>query len=358
MSSPSARPPLPSEPPPPIPSSSAQFGSSQFGSAQFSSGQFGSAQFSSSQARWSARLPAAENVWRTGELNDLGLNADAIRRLTAAGTLVRSRYGCYIRGSYWATLGTDEQRRVRILVHNHGTVATSPKSSVYSHTSAAALHGLCLWRADSFIHLSRTTKMSTTCGAEDVRHHACPVVSTDITEISGVRATTLERTVIDCAMTLPYKSALILMDHALRLGVDPLVLEQRAGKLDRHRGVNVLRRVLEYSDARSESPGETLTRDLIRLIGVEPPILQYQVETRKGRYRADFAWPRYRLILEFDGESKYFDFRPTDEVLLAERKREAALIEEGWTVLRISWSDLFNEHRFKTRLLAAMERVV
>ncbi|MFF1832193.1 hypothetical protein [Paenarthrobacter sp. NPDC058040] len=60
--------------------------------------------------------------------------------------------------------------------------------------------------------------------------------------------------------------------------------------------------------------------------------------------------------MEFDGKVKYFDYAPTDEVIYKERQRENALIEQGWTVIRIEWRDLFNEQEFKTRVLRALRR--
>ena len=68
----------------------------------------------------------------------------------------------------------------------------------------------------------------------------------------------------------------------------------------------------------------------------------------------DFAWKEERLALEFDGRTKYFDFKPTDEVIFEERRREKALIEEGWRFIRIEWKDLFQERAFKERILRAL----
>ncbi len=80
-----------------------------------------------------------------------------------------------------------------------------------------------------------------------------------------------------------------------------------------------LRKVLANVDARSESPGETLTRDLLRELLIEPPALQHWIQTRQGRHRVDFAWADRRVVLEFDGRSKYFDYRPTDQAVFMER---------------------------------------
>ncbi|GAB3551323.1 hypothetical protein GCM10027404_20230 [Arthrobacter tumbae] len=73
-------------------------------------------------------------------------------------------------------------------------------------------------------------------------------------------------------------------------------------------------------------------------------------------HRLDFAWEGIKLALEFDGRTKYFDYAPTEEVLFQERRRERALMEQGWTFIRIEWKDLFDEARLKDRILGAIQR--
>ena len=108
------------------------------------------------------------------------------------------------------------------------------------------------------------------------------------------------------------------------------------------------------ADPRSESPGETLTRELILRCRIKPPELQLEVPSRAGRHRLDFAWKEEKVALEFDGKTKYFDYKPTAEVLFEERRREKALTEEGWRFVRVEWKDLFREQEFKSRLLRAL----
>jgi hypothetical protein len=129
-----------------------------------------------------------------------------------------------------------------------------------------------------------------------------------------------------------------------------------AGVLDGHRGIRNLRRVLAVADPRAESPGETLTRDLIVRLRIPVPEPQVTVMTRRGVYRLDFAWKERKVALEFDGKVKYFDYRPTAEVIYEERQREKTLTEDGWTFVRIEWKDLFREQEFKNRLLLALRR--
>jgi very-short-patch-repair endonuclease len=138
------------------------------------------------------------------------------------------------------------------------------------------------------------------------------------------------------------------------MGADLPFLRQQCEALAGRNGVVSLRRALDLADPRSESAGESLTRELLHRLKIPAPELQYEVRSALGLHRMDFAWPALKVALEFDGKSKYFDYRPTQEVIYEERQREKALTEEGWTFLRIEWKHLFNEGEFKYRVLRAL----
>ncbi|GAA4657097.1 type IV toxin-antitoxin system AbiEi family antitoxin domain-containing protein [Arthrobacter cryoconiti] len=307
-------------------------------------------------ARFEAAFAVKRIVWRTAQLREAGFGDRAIRRLLEQGILARLRYGCYVRAAWWNGLSLDARRLNRVLLHAFATLTSSATGFVYSHTSAAILHGLFLWNVDDFIHITQPKKPSSIGAGPDTRIHRSPLDDEDIVVIRRLRVTSLLRTVIDCALTLPYRQALIIADHALRMGVSLPTLMAAADRLSSHRGIRTLRKVLLNADPRSESPGETLTRDLMRKLLIEPPTPQVWIATRVGRHRVDFAWIAKRVVLEFDGKGKYFNYRPTDEALFQERKRETALIEAGWTLIRVQWKDLFNEAGFKLRILAALAK--
>jgi len=126
--------------------------------------------------------------------------------------------------------------------------------------------------------------------------------------------------------------------------------------LVRHKGIARARAVMDQADGRSESGGETRVREIFLRMGYPTLHLQYEVDTRFGRFRIDLAWPDLKLAIEFDGNMKYFDYKPTDEVILLERKREKALMEEGWTFLRLEWPDLDNEQRLHRRIEQVISR--
>ncbi|WP_429389287.1 type IV toxin-antitoxin system AbiEi family antitoxin domain-containing protein [Paenarthrobacter sp. TE4293] len=298
-------------------------------------------------------LPGRGHIWRTDELLRFGLNSRGIKALLDSGDLHRLRYGCYIRASKWNALGPGRQAKARIVAHAHGTLTTSTGGFVYSHLSAARLHGLFLWGVEDKVHILHQARPSADRWGKDVRGHTGHFAEGDVVVVDGLRATTLERTVFDCVRMLSYPKALVIIDHSLRMGADISALAERAAASDGKRGVRTLRKALENADPRSESAGETLTRELMQRLRIKPPQPQFEVQSRLGRHRMDFAWEEEKLALEFDGRTKYFDFKPTGEVIYQERRREKALVEEGWRFIRVEWKDLFQERAFKERILRA-----
>ncbi|MEV7606846.1 type IV toxin-antitoxin system AbiEi family antitoxin domain-containing protein [Paenarthrobacter sp. NPDC089322] len=300
------------------------------------------------------QLPEGMDLWRTSELLEAGFNDRKIASLTRSGELVRLRRGCYIRGSTWEAQKPWVRSRQLIAAHAHGTLTTSTGGLIYSHTSAARLHGLFLWGVDDAVHVTAPTTASRSSHGLGVVPHTRSLDPVDVRMVSGMPCTSLERTVVDCCLMLNYKQSLVLMDHALRMGADVGSIQRMSNHLAGRNGVLTLRRALENANPRSESPGETLTRELLQRLRIALPELQVEVTTPEGRHRLDFAWRKKMLALEFDGKVKYFDYAPTDEVLYQERQREKALTEVGWRFLRIRWRDLFREQEFKLRVLRAL----
>ena len=81
-----------------------------------------------------------------------------------------------------------------------------------------------------------------------------------------------------------------------------------------------------------------------------------QVEVRDGRGwlvgRVDFVVRGTKLIIEVDGKVKYATGDP--EVLWREKKREDALRALGYTVVRITWSDLERPGAVVAKVRAAL----
>lgn len=139
--------------------------------------------------------------------------------------------------------------------------------------------------------------------------------------------------ILDCARILPLEEATVIGDHALRKGAGGESRRRLLGESQTKLGSRRALDLLDVLDGRSESAGETRTRLLLHAFGLHNFTPQVENPTREGLFRADFADPEARIIIEFDGAAKYTDYRPAEDVLIAERRRENALQEFGMGVL-------------------------
>lgn len=93
--------------------------------------------------------------------------------------------------------------------------------------------------------------------------------------------------------------------------------------------------VLAFADARSESPGESLSRVALARVGAKPPVLQRTFRDARGDIRPDFLWPEERVSGDFDGRGKYLGQqlrgheRDEWDVLRAEKERDQRLRSLG-----------------------------
>lgn len=71
------------------------------------------------------------------------------------------------------------------------------------------------------------------------------------------------------------------------------------------------------------------------------------------------GWPETRLGVEFDGRGKYGeDGASAARALFEEKRRQDAIEDEGWTVLRITWRDLTSPAETTTRIHRALHRAL
>lgn len=299
---------------------------------------------------------SAPRFWRTRQLLDSGVGHQGIRWLYRAGHLQRLRRGCYYPRTAWDQRKPWEQDTLRILAHAHVAVQASPSRYAYSHATAARLRGWAVLLPEPLIHVTSSARPGQGQHAPDVVAHTAPLPADQIEVVSGVVVTSACRTAVDCARSLTFSGGMVVMDQALRTGVRHQEVLDAARQLVGHRGVVQLRRILDGADARSESPGESCTRVVLARMNIEQPTPQLEVWTARGMRRLDFGWEAKKLALEFDGSSKYFDFKPTDQALLEERQREKLLMEQGWSFIRISWRDLQDESALKQRILAGLRK--
>jgi very-short-patch-repair endonuclease len=283
-----------------------------------------------------------------GELREHGIEERQITAAVRHKILHRLRRGIYVSEEYWRAQKPWDQHVLMIKAHH----AASDGNLVYSHASAARLWGLHIWNVPPEIHvIQRGRRGEKSAGTGVVRHtHQVPDRDVRILD-GGIRVTSRERTVLDCARALRFEPAVVIADSALQRGASLERMHELADAAPRSRFLTRVRQVLDTVDGRSESAGETRLRLKLRSWNFPPPVLQHEIRTAEGTYRADFAWPGLKLIFEFDGDSKYRAYHPTDQVILDERKRETRLMEDGWTIVRVRWSHFDDDDALRQRLV-------
>lgn len=268
-----------------------------------------------------------------------------------AGTALRLRRGAYLLGADRSRSLPPARAERRIAEARIQAVARQLEGRFCFYGPTAALvWGLPLWRAPAQVHVVQRNVPGRGAASDLVRHRVA-VAPEDLTQVSGLPVTTLERTVLDCARALPAREGLVVADAALRRGADPEGLRHRSHEA-RSRGAVRARAVLAVADAGAESPGESVTRYAILRHGLPAPRTQLVVPTRLGTFRADMGWDEWRLLVEFDGFVKYGELAGGDpaRVLYREKGRQEAIEEEGWRILRVTTPDLRSEQQVADRV--------
>jgi very-short-patch-repair endonuclease len=302
--------------------------------------------------RWPA-FPVAS----TRQLAAAGLEERVLTAAVRSGIALRLRRGAYVRSAHWQAAEPWTREDLQIQAH----FASTGGLSRYSHVSAARLHECRVWDVGPRIHVTTGYANSLRSAGTDVRTHRADLAPWELATLwtpdgREILSTSIERTVLDCARILPLEQAAVIGDHALRKGARIESMRQLLDQSQARRGSRRAADLLGVLDGRSESVGETRTRLLLRSFGLLMFVPQFEIPTPIGRFRADFADPAARVVIEFDGSGKYIDYKPAEEVLLAERRRENALVDEGWVVLRLEWKHLAYPADVRRRLLAMMDR--
>jgi hypothetical protein len=286
-----------------------------------------------------------------------GLVDDEIRRRRRRGEWSALQRGAYLVGP------ERPDRRQRHILIVQATLAGLRVPAVVSHGSAAALHGLPLWGVPlRQVHVTRQPPARS--GAEGrLRSHVSRLASGDVVVLDDTAVTSVARTVVDLARSLPFAAALAVADAAL---ADRLTSpEQLASALHAGtgtRGNRSARRVVRAADGRSESVGESRSRALMIDAGLPLPDLQVEVHHPDGRFvgRSDFGWRDHRVLGEFDGQVKYGRLlRPGQapgDAVFEEKRREDALREERWGMVRWVWADLSSPAALVARWVRALDR--
>ena len=288
-------------------------------------------------------LAGSTSVLLRSEALTHGIDDNALARLVRGGHLVRVRHGAYVLRQTWEA--ADPAARHGLLTE--AVLRQYDNHVALSHSSAVLKQGGPSWGLDlASVHLTHLSGGGRK-GARVVHHHGCCRVG-DLTRVEGHWITTPTRTVLDTATVVSPEAAVVVASDFMHRGLT--TRGEIVQMNDRHKmwphslGINVM---LHLADGRFESVAETRTAYLCWAQGLPAPEPQWKVYRSDGRVfaRVDFAWPKHRLLCEFDGRIKYTRLRrpneSIEETVLREKRREELVLElTGWRMIRLTWADL------------------
>ena len=248
---------------------------------------------------------------------EAGFGAKSLMRLQKAGLMVESG------------------RKLRLLDASPQQVATTAVGPpvALGQRSAAEWYGWPLLNPPTVIELivPRRRKPTPWPGARLIRPQ---LHSSEIVRIREVPVSKPMRTAVDLALHLPAPDALAVLDGACRLGGVPTrALRRELRRLGRPKPALLADLV---NPARA-SVYESLFFWLMHKAQIPEPRCQFEI--RRGMVliaRADFAWASRRVIVEIDG----FAYHSDRTAFQDDRRRQNALVNAGWRVLRFTTADL------------------
>jgi very-short-patch-repair endonuclease/predicted transcriptional regulator of viral defense system len=257
------------------------------------------------------------------QLLDAGLSRYAVAHRVRVGWLTRRHRGVYFVGALEGPLTTPT-----------AAVLAVGAGALLSHRSAAAVWEL----------LPATGgPVDVTLPGREARHRAgirvheaSGVTADDASVHRGLPLTSVARTLLDLADTLPPRELARAIEEAERRGLTTHAqLTSFLTSRRSHRGTARLRAATHPTPQHTRSEAERRFLTLISKAGLPTPA----ANTRVAGYEVDFLWPAQRVIVEIDG----YAFHSSRAAFERDRVRDAELQMRGYQVVRITWRRLTEE---------------
>lgn len=256
--------------------------------------------------------------------------------------------------------------RARHLAQVHAIVETRRIRPIIGHLSAAVFWGMPIRPAMPTTVHTVVPPGSNAHSKNGVTVHKELLLDGDVVEVGGLLVTSPLRTLVDLARVSPFVTAVTALDFALHERRSKLftplaktALLESLGSLGAVRGFSRALRAVQFSRPGADNAGETHSRIVIAELGFPSPELQVRhVNPRGGYYYADFEWPGFQRIGEFDGRGKYLKpeylgHMPPGDAVVEEKVREDHLRAEGNGVSRWGPADVNNRRELHRILLEA-----
>lgn len=244
-----------------------------------------------------------KDLLTTAELAGIDGDRGRVRRAVAQGRLVKVCHGVYARHR-------PEDPVARHLQLVEGCLLRLRRPAVVGGISAALVHGLDVgwWPLPSQATFVRPGAGGSSTGDMEVLSSRLP--DQHVREVGGLPVCSVARTVVDIARrSSPWQddlTAIVAADSAMRRALDPAALREECDAVMRElrgcSGLGTARRVLADATHLSVGPAETVSRVLLRRMGMPAPLLDvaYENDTdTDGRWegvRIPFSWPSFRVL--------------------------------------------------------------
>ncbi len=290
-----------------------------------------------------------DDPFTRADLDRLDLTPAALRRALRLGELRSPLRGVFVRADLPDTIDT-RALAVATMIRPHHVV---------TDRTAAWLHGV-----DAHVYAEHDSVPAIeTCALRGheptsmagVDGRTRDLLPRDIMTLRGIRLTTPLRTSLDLGCCLRRREAFAAMVAMSRLhGLTAADHDREIGRFRRRRGVIQLRGLAPLVDPRIESQREAWVLLAIVDAGIPLPEPQLWIEIDGvPTYRLDFAYPRCRVCVEYDGVEAH---EKTDEQRARDEARRAWLRAHGWVVIVVRVGDFTGDalDRWLRELRAAL----
>jgi very-short-patch-repair endonuclease len=273
------------------------------------------------------------------QLVAIGIRDKMVLDRVRSGRLVRLHRGVYAVG----------HRQLRREGHWLAAVLAAGPSAVLSHRDAAALHTLLSPGSHRRVEVTTTGRARS---SDRTRVYRTTILDAeDVTSHLGIAVTSVARTLVDLAGTVPPDRLRKAINEAERLSLfDAGALERTLTRTAGRRGSS--HRAVQQALAEIRAHGIQLTRSeledrfvsLVARHSLPPPTMNAVI----AGMEIDAVWHEQPLAVELDG----YDYHRTRRAFQQDRDRANDLTQAGYVVLRFTHADVAGRPRHVAARLA------
>lgn len=277
----------------------------------------------------------------------------SLARDVERGLLLRPARGAYVERTAVEAMSEEDRHVVRM----RAIAAVSPGPVMFSHFSAAVLHGLPVLRR-RLDRVHATVPDAGLRGRDGVAGHVFPLQPSEVVPFGPLLVTSLPRTVVDVAGGAPFAEGVSVADAALHAGTPRLLLEEAAELVGGRQAGRRIANVIAFGHPGAEGANESHSRSNMLRMGLEPPELQHELWDHRGFVAfLDFFFRRFRVGGEADGLTKYLDpklaTRGAARAVVAEKHREDRVLPLLAGLARWGWPESRNHVLLRQKLVAS-----